>query len=360
MNRKVKYIQYGCGRMGSMCMKYALSKGAEVIAAYDASPLLSGMDIQERMGTTEQTGIKIRDAKAFKAEITEMKPDIVVITTQSLLKDIYEALKTCAKAGVNAITTCEEAIYPWTSAVRLTKELDEISKANNCTLTGSGAQEMQWCSLISTLAGSLNKVTKIYGVTQNNVDDYGIAFANSFGVGMNAHTFEKELTAGYNLTDKEIDAQIEKGQFIPGFMWNSNAWLADKLGLTIKRQSQKLIPHLAEKDVPSITLDRVVGAGFVKGSSQVVTTETEEGITIESAVKAVIYGSEDLEYNDWILYGEEEELKVSLSQPPTREMTCAMIVNRIPDVINAPAGFVTTSKMPNCTYLAKPMNEYIK
>lgn len=91
-----------------------------------------------------------------------------------------------------------------------------------------------------------------------------------------------------------------------------------------------------------------------------VTTETEEGITIESAVKAVIYGPEDFEYNDWTLYGENEELKVSLPEPPTREMTCATMVNRVPDVINAPAGFVTTSKMPNCTYLVKPMNEYVK
>lgn len=360
MNRNVRYIQYGCGRMGSMCMKYALSKGAEIVAAYDASPSLVGLDIQNWLETPGTAGIKIRDAKAFKEELEGLLPDVVVITTVSLVKDVYEVLKTCAEAGVNAITTCEEAIYPWTSAVRLTRELDEIAKANNCTLTGSGAQEMQWCSMINNLAGSLNKITKIYGVTQNNVDDYGIAFANSFGAGMDADTFEKELAVGYNLTDEEIAAQVEKGEFIPGFMWNSNAWLADKLGLTVKHQSQKLVPHFAEKDTPSKTLGRVVEPGAVKGSSQVVTTETEEGITIESAVKAIIYGPEDFEYNDWTLYGEAEELKVSLPQPPTREMTCATIVNRIPDVINAPAGFVTTSRMPNCTYLVKPMNEYVK
>lgn len=360
MNRKVKYIQYGCGRMGSMCMKYALSKDAEIVAAYDVSQDLVGVDIQQRIEASEPTGILIRDAKEFKTELSLLKPDIVVITTLSLVKDIYEVLKICAEAGVNAITSCEEAIYPWNSAVGLTKQLDEIARKNNCTLTGSGAQEMQWCSMINNLAGSLNKITKIYGVTQNNVDDYGIGFANSFGAGFDEETFQRELASGYAMTDQEIEAQIEKGEFIPGFMWNSNAWLAEKLGLTVKHQTQKLIPHIAEKDTPSTTLGRVVEPGFVKGSSQVVVTETEEGILIESAVKAVIYGPEDFEYNDWTLYGEDEKLKVSLPEPPTREMTCATLVNRIPDVINAPSGFVTTSKMPNCTYLVKPMNEYIK
>lgn len=40
-------------------------------------------------------------------------------------------------------------------------------------------------------------------------------------------------------------------------------------------------------------------------------------------------------------------------------MTCAAVVNRIPDVINAPAGYVTTSKMPALSYSVKPLNEYV-
>lgn len=290
MERKVKYVQFGCGRMGSICMKYALSHGVEIIGAYDMNPAFYGVDIKERMNMEEATGILIHDAKKFAEEIALLKPDIVVITTLSLVKDVYEVLKICAENGVNAITTREEAIYPWTSAVKLTKELDEIAKNNGCTLSGSGAQEMQWCSMINNLAGSLNKITKIYGVTQNNVDDYGMGFANSFGAGFDKGKFDKELASAYNMTDEEVQVQIEKGEFIPGFMWNSNAWLADKLGLTVKHQTQKLVPHIAEKDTPSTTLGRTIEKGYVRGASQVVVTETEEGITIESAVKAVIYG----------------------------------------------------------------------
>jgi len=359
MDRKVRVAQFGCGRMGSICMKYAMSKGAEIVGAFDMNPDLVGKDIAVRAGG-EDTGVLISAAGEFEAKLKELNPDLVVVTTQSLVKDVYPILKICAEAGVNAITSCEEAIYPWNSATKLTEELDAIAKANNCTLAGSGAQEMQWGSMINNLAGSLNNITKITGETQNNVDDYGIAFANSFGAGMDLETFEKELASAYDLTDEEVARQIEAGEFLPGFMWNSNQWLAERLGYTVTRQSQKLVPHIAEEDIESSTLGRVVPKGQVKGASSVVKTETAEGVIIESAVKAVIYGPDDFEYDDWAIYGDEEVLKVSLPEPPTVEMTCATLVNRIPDVINAEPGYTTTNKMPNCTYLLKPMEYYVK
>lgn len=359
MKNKVKVVQYGCGRMGSICMKYALDKGAEIIGAFDLNPEIIGKDISVRIGC-DPVGVAISDAKNFENEIGNLNPDIVVVTTLSLVKDIYPVLKICAEKGVNAITSCEEAIYPWNSATHLTKELDLIAKKNNCTLAGSGAQEMQWCSMINNLAGSLNKIVKITGVTQNNVDDYGIAFANSFGAGMDLETFNRELASAYNLSEQEVEAQIAKGEFIPGFMWNSNAWLAEKLGLTVTKQTQKLVPHAAEKDTPSKTLGRTIPVGQLKGASQIVNTQTKEGVVIESAVKAIVYGPEDFEYNDWVLHGESEELKVSLPEPPTVEMTCATLINRIPDVINAEAGYTTTSKMPNCKYLVESMENYVK
>ncbi len=47
--------------------------------------------------------------------LTETKPDIVIVTTMSLIKDVEDALMLCAKLGINAITTCEEAFYPMNS-----------------------------------------------------------------------------------------------------------------------------------------------------------------------------------------------------------------------------------------------------
>ena len=197
-------------------------------------------------------------------------------------------------------------------------------------------------------------------MTQNNVDDYGVAFANSIGAEMDMDTYNKELAPAFNLSEEEIESQILKGEFIPGFMWNSNPWLAEKLGLTVTKQTQELVAHFAEKDTPSSTLGRIVPKGQIIGASQIVNTQTKEGSVVESAVKAVVYGPDDFEYNDGVIHSEIAELKVSLPNPPTVEMTYATLTNRIPDVINAEAGYVKTSMMPNCKYLIKSMEYYVK
>ena len=65
-------------------------------------------------------------------------------------------------------------------------------------------------------------------------------------------------------------------------MWNTNGWLCEKLGLTIKSQTQVTVPTTNKEDIYSSTLGMTVKAGDATGMSAVVTTETEEGITIES------------------------------------------------------------------------------
>ncbi len=79
----------------------------------------------------------------------------------SLIKDLENPLMLCAELGLNAITTCEEAFYPENSNLTLTKKIDELAKEkNNCTITGSGYQDIYWGQLISSIAGSTQKITK--------------------------------------------------------------------------------------------------------------------------------------------------------------------------------------------------------
>ena len=49
-----------------------------------------------------------------------------------------------------------------------------------------------------------------------------------------------------------------------------------------------------------------------------------------------------------------------VNQPATVELTCATLVNRIPQLIDAPAGYVTTDQFPYNEYMVKPMNEYVR
>jgi 4-hydroxy-tetrahydrodipicolinate reductase len=275
------------------------------------------------------------------------------------MQDLKEVFLVCAKTGVNAISTCEEAFYPQNSSPILTSEIDSLAKKNNCTICGSGYQDVFWGNLIAVLSGATQTIKKIKGKSSYNVEDYGIALAKAHGAGLDLETFDKEIASVDKVSDEERKKIIDSGKYLPSYMWNVNGWLCDKLGLTVTRQTQKTVPQIYSKDLKSSTLQMTVKAGNATGMSAVVTTETKEGITIESECIGKVYAPEEFDQNDWIIQG-EPDTEVLINRPATVELTCATIVGRIPDVINANPGYVTTDKMPTLQYRTKSLNEYIK
>lgn len=358
MERKVRVAQYGAGKMSIYTMRYVYEKGGEIVAAIDINPNVIGKDIGEVMGT-ENKGVKVETVENAEKVLKETHPDIVIVTTMSLIKDVEDALTLCAKLGINAITTCEEAFFPANSNPQITNKLDEIAKKTNCTITGSGYQDIYWGQLISSIAGSTHKITKIKGSSSYNVEDYGIALAQAHGSGLSLEEFDKQVAALDRISDEERNEMINKGEYLPSYMWNVNGWLCAKLGLTVKSQTQKTVPQTYDKDIKSDTLGMVVKAGTATGMSAVVTTETEEGITLETQCIGKVYSEEDFDKNEWTIEGEPNTTLI-INRPSTVELTCASVVNRIPDVINSKAGYVPTEEMGELNYRIKPLNEYVK
>lgn len=358
MDRKVKVAQYGTGKMSVYTMRYVYEKGGEIVAAVDINPNVIGKDIGEVMGT-ENKGVTVVPIEQAEQTLKETKPDIVIVTTMSLIQDVRDALLLCAKLGLNAITTCEEAFYPMNSNPNVTDEIDRLAKENKCTITGSGYQDIYWGELISAMAGSTHTIKKIKGSSSYNVEDYGIALAKAHGAGLDLETFDKEVASADNISEEERRAIIEKGEYAPSYMWNVNGWLCSKLGLTVTSQTQKCVPQTYNEDIVSSTLAMTVKAGTATGMSAVVTTQTKEGIVIESECIGKVYSPTDYDKNEWTIEGEPNTTLV-IARPSTVELTCATIVNRIPDVINAMPGYVTTEKMDELKYRVKPLNEYVR
>ncbi len=354
---KLRIAQYGCGKMAKYTMRYVYEKGGEIVAAFDVNPEIIGKDIGEIMGGPAK-GVKVRDAAEADAVLASLKPDACIITTMSLMRDIRDALLVCAKNGVNAITTNEEAIFPMNSSPSLTREVDALAKKTGCTISGSGYQDVFWGNLIATLAGAMHKINTIRGSSSYNVEDYGIALAKAHGTGLNLADFEKEIAAADNISPTERQKLIDQGEFLPSYMWNVNGWLAERLGLTVKSQVQKCVPQTYDKELHSETLGMTIPAGHATGMSAVVTTETEEGVTLETECVGKVYAPEEFDRNDWTLYG-EPDTQVVINRPATVELTCATIVNRIPDLINAAPGYVTTDLMPVNSYRVKPLEAYL-
>ena len=351
MEQKIKAVQYGVGKMSLYTMRYMLEKGIEIVGAVDINPEVIGKDVGEILGQ-EKIGVVVTSAENAKEMMQNTKPDICVITTRSLIAELEEPYMLCAELGINAISTCEEAFYPQNSNPTLTSKIDELAKKNNCTITGTGYQDIYWGQLITSIAGSTQKITKIKGSSSYNVEEYGIALAEAHGAGLTLEEFDKQIASVDRISDEERQALINNGEYAPSYMWNVNGWLCSKLGLTVISQTQKCVPQTHTEDIYSSTLGMTVKAGDATGMSAVVTTKTKEGITIESECIGKVYAPDEFDKNVWTVEG-EPTTTITVEKPATVELTCATVVNRIPDVINAKPGYVTTEKLGDLQFKLK-------
>ena len=313
---KVKVVQYGCGKMSKYTLRYLYENGAQIVGAIGRGASL-GQDVGDWANLGVKTGIIISD-------------------------NAEKVLDEC-DAEVAIITTCEEAIYPWTTSAAMINRIDALAKENNCTVCGSGMQDIFWINMVGLVAGGVHKIEKIKGAYSYNVDEYGIALAEAHGCDLTPEEFEEKIA--------------HPAEFEPSYAWNASEAICNKLGLTIKSIEQKHVPYVIDHDIYSSTLGREIKAGRCIGMSAVVTIETMQGITVEEETIGKVYGPDDGDMCDWWITG-EPNTEFHVVKPATVEHTCATIVNRIPSLLRAPSGYVTVDQFDQNEYLTYPMEYY--
>ncbi|MGP1377100.1 MAG: NAD(P)H-dependent amine dehydrogenase family protein [Bulleidia sp.] len=339
----MKVIQVGCGKMSAYTMRYVLERKGELVGAFDVYDGIIGKDVSALIGG-EPVGVVVEHIDNLDQSLKKSRPDIAVITTKSLVASIYPVLEVLAKNHVNAVSICEELFYAWDSNPGVSKKMDELAKQYGVTFTGSGYQDVSWGSMPLALAATAASVKKITGISSYNIEDYGLETAAMHGSGLTMTEFKEKILDVNNVTAEEQERLIAAGEFLPGYMWPVNGWIASALGLHVIKRTQKAEATTYPQDLYSETLKKTIPAGDATGLKTTVTFETEEGIDIVTECIGKVFAPEEKDVNEWIIDG-EPYMRCVMEAPATVEMTCACAVNRLPDIIAAEPGYVTSEKM---------------
>jgi 2,4-diaminopentanoate dehydrogenase len=341
-DRAVRVVVYGVGAMGSIMTRLLVEKGATAVGAIGRSPEKVGRDLGDVAGLGAELGVTVEDDPA--AVLARADADIAVIAVSSYLETMFDHFRICLEHGTNVITIEEESFFPWSTAPSLARRLDELAKRHGVTIMGSGAQDVYWMSLPSALMGAAHRIESVQGRTTWNVDDYGPEVAEHVHAGSTLPEFESHL-ANHGWPSFVVRNTLDE-------------LLADA-GLTPAGAQTSVRPVVAAADTPSSSLGRVIEAGSLLGVVDTATVTSHEGPWFTFEQTGCVYGPGQSDVNEWIVRGEPEELTLRNDRVPTRLATCTQVVNRIPDVINAPPGFVTVADLPRPRYRHFQLHSYL-
>ena len=340
----VKVVSYGIGVIGRRLANHLLTKeGVEIVGAVDINPAIVGRDLGEVLGRDKLGVVISNDADRV---LSETKPDVVVHTTMSYLRQTYDQFVQILRHGVNCVSTCEELSYPYATeeGAAYAEKLDKLAREKGATLLGTGINPgFLMDTLPITLTGVCTKVNRIYVTRQMDAATRRIPFQKKIGAGLTVAEFRRKIE------DHEITGHVGLEQSIK-MIADALGWRLD--GIRVDPVNSVVLDHDATSD--AIKVPKGYNAG---------TKQKAYGIRGGEAIIT-------LDFRAYIGAPEEFDSVVVDGVPPINERTSpcvhgdhgtiAMTANMIPRVINAEPGFKTMKDLPVPHATPVHMRKYLK
>lgn len=328
----IKIAIWGFGAMGAgMANMLGKKTGVDIVAVCDLHPERVGKSVGEILGIDKWTDVIIEND--IEKALGKTKADLCLLATDSFTKGAYPKMKLILEKGINVITTAEEMAYPKAQEPQLTKELDEIAKANGVTVLGTGINPgLIMDLLVVCLTGCMEDVTHIEAKRVNSLSPFGETVMEEQGVGITVDEFNRRVA------EDELAGHV-------GFSESINM-IADAIGWKVNRFEQQMKPILT-------TIDRKSPYGFAAAGNLAGINMTGQGY-IDDEVKIDMIHPQQIEpemegthTGDYITLKGSPPVNMAITPEVDGGIgTIAMCVNMIPHVINARPGLKTMIDLP--------------
>lgn len=328
----VRVILWGLGAMGSGIAKLLCEKrGVSIVGAIAGRPDKRGRDLGEVIGLGRNLGVTV-DCDSRRV-LGSVEADIVVLATDSFLKNVYPQIELILKSGKSCVTIAEEMSNPYTVDERLSNQIDELAKSMGVSVLGTGINPgFVLDTLIIALSGACRRVDRIRASRINDLSPFGSTVMRTQGVGVSPEQFRE------GIKDGSIVGHIGFRQSIP--------MIADALGLGLDRVIEKREPIISKthRETPYVTVEPGMVAGCrhtgigLRGEDEIITLVHPQQVCPEA---------EDVDTGDYINIEGDPDLNVSIRpEIPGGCGTIALAVNMIPLVLNSKPGLVTMADLP--------------
>ncbi|MDP2897065.1 MAG: dihydrodipicolinate reductase [bacterium] len=320
-SEKIKVVHYGLGHIGLMAARIAVqSERLEVVGAVDVSAEKAGKDLGELLGAEKPLGITVSNKSQ---EVLTLRPDVVVHSTGSRLGEVLPQLEEIVSRGANVVSSTEELLFPVGKNKQLVEKLDELAKENDVSVLGTGVNPgFVLDSLPAFLTAVCSNVKSIFA--RRIVD-----------ASTRREPLQKKVGAGLSL--EEFRRRVKEGRLGHVGLIESVALIADCLGWELDNLLERVDPVIADGNIKTKYVEVREGqAAGIRHTAKGI----RKGERVISLELQMFVGAP--EPHDYIRIDAEPPLEVTVENGTAGDpATAAILVNAIPRVLAARAGYVT-------------------
>ncbi len=327
----IRVLHFGLGPIGAAVVRQcAERRGFRIVGAVDIDPAKVGRDLGEVAGVSRALKVKV-SADARKA-IKSAKPDVVVLCTQSSLRNVMSQMEAILKLKVPVVSTTEELAYPTRANMKYARALNEMAKKAKVAVLGTGVNPgFTMDALPITLTGVCERVDSIRVDRIQDARIRRLPFQQKIGAGLTRDQFQKKVDEG---TVRHVG------------LAESISMIADAMGWKLDRITDEIQPKMATETVSSEFL--AVDPGYVCGIVQdgIGYRDGEPIITLH--MEAYLGAPESFDAVD---IAGSPALKTKIAGGVHGDIATASItVNSIPKILEVAPGLHTMRDMPIPSY----------